>query len=307
MQVNYRALTPNIPLQIDGIVSVHYFEYTGDFRYDGESHDFWELVYCDKGPLVITAGEREITLETRELYLHPPMQFHNIRTDGTHSASSVIVSFTCKLQGLWRIADRVIEADGYLRSALFSILREAKFSFDNRLGQLYDESLVRRSDNVVFASEQVLLRELELLLIHLVRGKSFADEVIAPPGTGEDDKLAPILGYLEANVRRRLSVGEVSRRFSISPTTLKKLFATHLGCGVMAYFLDCRIREAKKLIREQEKNFSEIALELGFASVHHFSRIFKQKTGMTPTEYGRSVRAMLEAASPSEGDDFSIR
>ena len=108
-------------------------------------------------------------------------------------------------------------------------------------------------------------------------------------------------------MRERLSVADVSRRFSISPTTLKKLFASRLGMGVMSYFLDCRMREAKKLIREEEKSFSEIAIELGFASVHHFSRIFKQKIGMTPTEYGRSVRAMLEAAVPADSNDFVAR
>lgn len=303
MKPVYEPTVPRISLAIDGIVSIHYFEYTGSFRYSGEQHDFWEIVFCDKGPLVITAGERELTLGTGDVFIHPPMQFHNIRTDGTHSACSVIVSFTASIPILHTLADRVLTADSYVRGALFTVLREARHSFGNRPGQVVDAKLIRRSHNPVFASEQVILRELELLLIHLVRSERCTGTASAPLSGARDDKLEPILRYLEENTRRRLSVASVSREFSLSSTTLKKLFSTHLGCGVMSYFLDCRIREAKKLIREEEMNFSEIAAELGFASVHHFSRIFKQKSGMTPTEYVRSVRALLEEASPGNPEE----
>ena len=36
-------------IQIDYLVTVHYFEYSKDFAFDCEQHDFWELVYMDKG------------------------------------------------------------------------------------------------------------------------------------------------------------------------------------------------------------------------------------------------------------------
>ena len=43
-------------ITIDAVVSVHYYEYPIDFAFSGEVHDFWELVYVDKGEAVITAG-----------------------------------------------------------------------------------------------------------------------------------------------------------------------------------------------------------------------------------------------------------
>ena len=48
--------------------------------------------------------------------------------------------------------------------------------------------------------------------------------------------------------------------------------------------------EAKRLMRETEMNFSEIADKLGYCSVHHFSRTFKEKTGKTPGEYASNYR-----------------
>ena len=49
------------------------------------------------------------------------------------------------------------------------------------------------------------------------------------------------------------------------------------------------LEKAKELIRENDKNFTQISEELGFSTVHYFSRLFKKKTGMTPTEYRSSV------------------
>ena len=42
-------------LNVDGVYSVHYFEYMRDFVYRGETHPFWEIVYADKKSLVLTA------------------------------------------------------------------------------------------------------------------------------------------------------------------------------------------------------------------------------------------------------------
>lgn len=304
MNLKYEAIEPMISLRVDGIVSIHYFEYTGSFRYHGEQHDFWELVFCDKGPVIITADDREFEINARQFYIHPPSQFHNIRTDGTHSANTVILSFTGALPDLHTVADKVLDADSYLREALFTIIREARLCFGNRLGQVHDAKLIRRQGPVTFGAEQVILRELELLLIHLIRGERTPASLNVTLSKSDSDRLAPITKYLEENTRQKLSVETLCRTFLISPTTLKKLFSTYLGCGAMSYFLDCRIREAKKLIREEGMKFSAIAAELRFASVHHFSRIFKQKTGMTPTEYARSVKSLLEAAAPTEKSEF---
>lgn len=44
------------------------------------------------------------------------------------------------------------------------------------------------------------------------------------------------------------------------------------------------------MIRENNLNFTEIAAALQYSTVHHFSRQFKEKFGITPTEYAQSVR-----------------
>ena len=91
-------------LKIDGIYTIHYFEYTKDFAYSGEFHDFWEIVYADKKSVVITAGTNEMTLKAGQMYIHKPNEFHKIRCDGSNAANSVIISFGSSCPELFYVA-----------------------------------------------------------------------------------------------------------------------------------------------------------------------------------------------------------
>ncbi|POO88627.1 AraC family transcriptional regulator, partial [Clostridium sp. 2-1] len=48
---------------VDDLVTVHYFEYTSDFFFPGETHDFWEFLYVDKGQLEVTADTTDYILK----------------------------------------------------------------------------------------------------------------------------------------------------------------------------------------------------------------------------------------------------
>ena len=52
----YTPLHPQKPLSVEALYTVHYFEYSGSYAFPGETHDFWEFLYVDKGILRVTAG-----------------------------------------------------------------------------------------------------------------------------------------------------------------------------------------------------------------------------------------------------------
>ena len=51
---------------------------------------------------------------------------------------------------------------------------------------------------------------------------------------------------------------------------------------------------SQQLIRENQMNFTQISEFLGYSSIHYFSRQFKKISGMTPTEYITSIKALSE-------------
>lgn len=293
--MRYVATRLTRELCIDSIVSVHYFEYTPNFRYDGEAHDFWELIYCDKGRLWIRAGEREFELAAGQAFLHPPEQYHNVRSATDSSANSIIFSFYSKSDALYRISDTVMSADPYTVNALFSVLREAKASFQNPLGRVFDSQLLRKERADSFASEQVIQNYIELILIHMIRKTDTQDRFFElPADTKKHALLDSVVEYMKEHLSEKLTFGFLTSYFSVSPTTMKKIFKTHFGCGAMSYLTSLRIDEAKRLLLDGKISCTAIAERCGFCSVHHFSRVFKENVNMSPTEYVNSVKAMLE-------------
>ena len=75
----------------------------------------------------------------------------------------------------------------------------------------------------------------------------------------------------------------------LSRATVKRIFRCCAGMGPIQYFRTMRMKEAKRLIRETDLSITQIAEALGFSGIHHFSRVFKNTTGMSPREYAGSV------------------
>ena len=66
--------------------------------------------------------------------------------------------------------------------------------------------------------------------------------------------------------------------------------------GIIEYFTLLKINGAKEMIRTGHLNFTQISEQLGYSSIHYFSRQFKKSTGMTPSEYALSIKAMAEGS-----------
>ena len=291
-RVAYSKTVLKEALRVEDVISIHYFEYAKDFAFSGEMHDFWELVYADKGEPYVTADTEEFVLHPGELYLHTPMEFHNIRCNGHQAADAVILSFSPSCPELHRIAGRRLLCAEEERSLLAQIIAEAKLAFSTPLGDPFTEKLIRKEEQV-FGCEQMIRLYLEWLLITLVR--RHGEEPAKPPKlpTRMDSRLQEICQYLEAHVEDRLTFEDVCSHFSLSASAMKKLFRGKMGCGLMEFYSQCRINRAKLLIREKNLNFTEIAQKLGYASLPYFSRRFKQMTDLTPSEYEASVQFYL--------------
>ena len=280
----------NCPLNVDGIYTVHYFEYAKDFAYSGEMHDFWELVYADKKNLFITAGAQELELEAGQIYIHKPNEFHNIRCDGKRAANSVIISFDCDSPELFSVSGQVITADEEERKFIGNVVKESRAAFSTRLGDPYI-SVMEKADNGSFCCEQLIKLNLEMLLISLIRSNENKKTPIIKKNS---TILAEITDFLTENVENKVVFEDVVKEFNLSPSVLKKIFREQVGCGVMDYFTRLKIDRAKEMIREEKYNFTEISEKLEFNNSQYFTTVFKRVSGMTPSEYAGSVISKSE-------------
>lgn len=273
-------------LVIDGIYTIHYFEYTKDFAYSGELHDFWEIVYADKKSVVITAGAQELTLESGQMYIHKPNEFHKIRCDGTRAANSVILSFDCSCPELMSIAGMVINCTAEEKKLMGLIISEAMTAFSTPLGTPYTKVL-EKSDSGDFGCEQMIQLYMEQLLIRLIRGNKRS---VTTKNNTNPTLLPKICDYLESNIDKHLSFSDIQKEFNISASVIKRLFKDNLNCGIMEHFSRLKVDAAKQMIRENEFNFTEISERLGFNTPQYFTTVFRRISGMSPSEYEKSVK-----------------
>ena len=96
--------------------------------------------------------------------------------------------------------------------------------------------------------------------------------------------------YLHEHYNQRITLEMLAAGQNISISQLKRIFKEHTGDSVITYLTALRIKEAKRMIQEGNLNFTQIAQTLHYSTIHHFSRQFKEKFGITPTEYAKSVR-----------------
>ncbi len=172
-----------IPLRqeitVEEIYTIHYFEYRSDFRFPGESHDFWEFCYVDKGEVLITMDEKECVLKNGDIVFHKPKEFHSVAATGTSAPNLVVISFQCIGEAMRFFENKILHVDNAERNLLAQIILEAKNCFAHRLDDPYQTKIVKK-DSVPFGAEQFLRLYLEQFLLHIVRRNTIIPQSTPP-------------------------------------------------------------------------------------------------------------------------------
>lgn len=113
-------------------------------------------------------------------------------------------------------------------------------------------------------------------------------ETIETLGPGED-RFRQINAYLQANMHEPITVTQLCEMFGLSTTSLYNLFRNYGKASFIEYFSALRIQHAKWLMKQNPDMLTKDIAELvGYQDQHYFSRLFKNVTGMTPTEFRTS-------------------
>ena len=98
--------------------------------------------------------------------------------------------------------------------------------------------------------------------------------------------LFPAVKYLEENYHDpTLTNHTLAKKCDLSEVHFRKLFTEHYKTTPKQYIIDIRIDKAKQLLTDGVLKINAISEKCGFANPYHFCRLFKEKTGITPTEY----------------------
>ena len=280
---NYKKI--NTVINVSRIVTIHYDEYGPNFVFQGEIHNFWELVYVDKGKVQIRRDDEDMILEQGEIIFHRPNEFHSIRSLDS-SPNFFVITFVCSSPVMQHFERYTTRLDKHLKVFVSSIIREANNTYHISKNDSTISHLPYKSD-APLGGEQLIKNYLEQLLIFLLRSITQKGDIsIFPQKENETNPLvSAIKDYLAVRVEETVRIEDICHEFGYSRSFLSKQFQSQTGESLMSYATGLKIDRAKQLIRETKMNFAQISVLLAFENPQYFCRVFKRRTGMTPTEF----------------------
>lgn len=280
-------------VEITSITSIHYFEFDDGFKDTPESHSAWELVYVDRGECDVQADDKIVSLKQGQMYFHKPYETHMIKTVRGIAPNIFITVFTSESPAMQYFEDKRLEATMTTKQHIAAIIHEASCTFDLPFNDPKMSELKLKSDGAMWAGEQSVLLRLELMLIELIRDNRYYKESpkrFYPKDIVKDDFAIRVIEGMEKRLYGKLTMDDLARELSFGKTYISKRFSAACGYSIIDYYNIMKITEAKRLIREGRYNFFEISELLCFTNSHYFSTLFKKHTGMTPTQYKRSIK-----------------
>lgn len=100
-----------------------------------------------------------------------------------------------------------------------------------------------------------------------------------------DGRIFNLRKRLLENLQNQWTIDEMAAIVRLSKPHLQRLFKTEAGMSPIAYLHDLRLERASELLVATFRRVSEISYEVGLLDDSHFTRDFKKKFGVPPTEY----------------------
>ncbi|MBL4798933.1 MAG: helix-turn-helix domain-containing protein [Oleispira sp.] len=101
----------------------------------------------------------------------------------------------------------------------------------------------------------------------------------------QDDLVNKIQAVIEQDCTISLSIDELATQYNVSQRTLIRRFNSALGMPPNTYLQSVRIEHARKMLEESDFNIDTVMNKIGYEDASSFRRLFKKRTGLTPTEY----------------------
>lgn len=289
--MDFKAAILNEDIAIKKLYTVHYFEFSKEYKFSGEKHDFWEIVYVDKGTVTAFAENRAVTLKQGDMIFHKPNEWHNICADGKNAPNIAIVTFECNSEAMNFFEGKVLFAGQLQKSLISKIISEYTNAFSSPLNDPFTNSLQMR-EHPVFGSRQLIKCYLCELLISFLRNDTPTEQKTLANINYESSALNILVNHMQYNITENITLDELANVCGASKKTVENMFRKNTGKGAIEYFIELKIEKAKQYLREENYNITQIAELLGYANIHYFSRQFKKVTGMSPREYSVSIKAI---------------
>ena len=232
-------------------------------RYDAK-YFILEYIVSGKGYLKINGKLHE--LQANDVYLLEPGSSHEYYADKEDPFKKYWINFRSdvffNIFNEYDLKHIYVFRDTDISEEMTKIFELEKVS-------LYNDQIYKEASKHLFAIFMKLAEKNEIK----AKGSVVAQQILAE---------------LDKAIDSSISIDEICNTLFISRSKLIREFKKHYDITPHAYLMNRKISFSKMLLQNTNHSIKSIANHLGFADEHYFSNVFKNKTGMTPSEYRKS-------------------
>lgn len=269
-------------LNIECFMSAFVTNYSPDFNFTGEYHDFWEAVYIISSKAGVSADDKIYSLSKGDIIFHKPMEFHRIWAVEGLPVNAFIFSFRLSGNLSEKLKNKVIRLTPEQQDEIMKLTEE--FRRNEKTG--HGNSISKTSDLLAGWNDDspfnmAVKCRTELFLLDIIRSEISPKEQYSSKSA---DIYRRIITVMKENVYENLSVADIAKKCSFSEAYVKQIFSEFSDCGIHTYFIKLKIKEAITLL-ESGLNVCETSEKLSFSNAGYFTVKFKKEMGCSPTKY----------------------
>ncbi len=208
------------------------------------------LSFCAEGKITYEIGGKRAVSDKNHAVILPKGQSYSLRGDKT--GKFPVINFDCK-----------------------EFLCHEVISLPIQSSDTYIKDFEKMKALSLFEENRAKMMSVFYNILHLLSTESSVRNAILPA-----------MKHIESNYQNpKLSNAELAEQCNISEVYFRKIFTETYKTTPKQFIVEIRINKAKQLLSDGFLNIGAVAEECGFSNQYHFCRLFKEKTGLTPTEY----------------------
>ena len=272
--------TPDLPIRVrQGRLSL-FDQYAAQCHW----HNDFEFLWTVDGPLSYFVNGKTVRLEKgMGIFVNSGRLHYGFSEEHSDCVFRFVVADPALLMGNTRISSRLllplIKGEDY---RLLYPEKQADGVILNTLQKIFYLSQQRGP-----GYELDILGQFSLLTAELCRLQDMDRQIL---NSKEQDIVKDMVAYIQEHLEEKITLASIAQAGAVCQSRCSSLFRTYLNQSPIQYLQRARVSKGIRLLADDEKSITDIALACGFNSASYFIETFRQATGMTPLAFRKKKR-----------------
>ncbi len=247
-------------------------------------HKKYEVYFVLYGEVLFFTAENTYTVHKGDLILIPVNTIHKTSTTSPNNTySRIVLNFSGNFFRILTEAESAKILRFFGEDLKVISIPSYEFSYlEKQFNLMVDE--FNENNKVATPMLQLLLAQV------LIYSNKFHTQNANHNLSRINDTVVKIQQYIVSNYANELTLASISAEFFLSQSYLSRLFKKNTGLNIMEYINSIRMLKARDLLENTDLLISDICMRVGFNTTIHFTRIFKQTLGTTPSKYRKHYK-----------------